>query len=474
MTSQKPRVLILGAGVTGLSAAYHLTRQDNYQVTVLEKADRVGGLASSFKLGPAIFDFGPHAFHSQQPYIIDFFQKVMDGDYNEIEKDVAIKFQGEFYPYPLNPVQALRRMPLSVSMRCGISYFWNLLTNFKSMESLKTSEEFFVRNFGWELYRIFFEKYTEKVWGIHPRDLSAKFIKNRLPSANLLRIFWSSLTGRDIRIRKAHEVPLKLRIFYPKEGSIQFPDALRQGTEQKGGQVLLSREVTGIEISNGRAIAVRLNDKEGEHRLECDILISTIPLPELIQKFIPPPAPQVLVSAQELGFRPILIACLWINKPTIFPRQTIYYTNRIFNRLAQMNSYSATTTPAGTCGITAELTCRVKDPIWIMPEQELIAKIVADMEAEHLITKEDVKEWMILRNVHGYPIYEVGFEEHLQRLRKTIHDIPNLYAAGRQGMFNYAQMHYGVNAGRMIADHLNKGEAKPALSVEDTEETYFA
>ena len=69
-TKSKRRILVLGAGVTGLSSAYHLARFDDCDVTVLEKSGRVGGLATSFTLGPATFDFGPHAFHSQDARLI--------------------------------------------------------------------------------------------------------------------------------------------------------------------------------------------------------------------------------------------------------------------------------------------------------------------------------------------------------------------------------------------------------------------
>jgi len=474
VSASKPRVVILGAGVAGLSTAYHLLQTGSYDVTVLERMDRVGGLATSFQMGPAIFDFGPHAFHSQQPHIIQFFRTLMAGNYREIQKDVAIKFNGQFYPYPLNPAKALRRMPITVSLRCGISYFWNLFTNFKSLDSLKTAEEFFVRNFGWELYRIFFEGYTQKVWGIHPRQLSAKFVKNRLPSANLLRIAWTSITGRDIKVHKPHEVPLKLHIFYPDNGSIQFPETLHREIEKRGGKTNLNAEVEMVEFSNGRASAVRYKGPAGSERLDCDILVSTIPLPELIQKCQPAAPAEVIASSHKLSFRPILIVCIWIDKPSVFPQQTIYYTNRIFNRLAQMNSYSSRVSPAGTCGITAELTCQVNDAIWNMPEKELANRVIADMEVEGLISARDVKESMVLRNRHGYPIYDEGFEEHLMRLRGYVHSIPNLYIAGRQGLFNYAQMHFGVNAGMMIADHLQKGLPKPALLSEDTEDQFFA
>ena len=128
----------------------------------------------------------------------------------------------------------------------------------------------------------------------------------------------------------------------------------------------------------------------------------------------------------------------------------------------------------GTCGVTAELTCEAGDALWRMPEKELLSKIVADMRAEGLVSTQDVKDGMILRNRHGYPIYRLGFEAHLKRLRQTIHDIPNVYAAGRQGLFNYAQMHYGVKAGMLIAEHLHQCQTKPALPEEDMEDVYFA
>lgn len=474
MTAEKIHLVILGAGVSGLSAAYHLAQDSQYQITVLEKLDRVGGLATSFEKGPAIFDFGPHAFHSQEPHIVQFFQTLMEGQYREIQKDVAIKFQNKFYPYPLNPVQALKSMPLTSSIHCGLSYLWNMATNFRTAEDLKTAEDFFVRNFGWELYRLFFESYTHKVWGIHPSRLSAKFISNRLPSANLLRILWTALTGNDLKIRKPHEVPLNLHIFYPKKGSIQFPETLRRHVERMGGKVLLGATVTSVQVDGGKARQVTYRDAHCEHTLQADRVVSTIPLPELVQKMSPTLATDVLGSSHRLTFRPILIVCFWVNKPSLFKYQTIYYTNRIFNRLAQMNSYSDEVTPTGTCGITAELTCRENDELWNLPESEIAQRVLNDMITEGLLAAADVKEFMVLRNVHGYPIYDQGFEEHLDRLRNVVRAIPNLYILGRQGMFNYAQMHYGVSSGMKLAEHFRSGKDKPRTISGDSEDQFFA
>jgi protoporphyrinogen oxidase len=398
----------------------------------------------------------------------------MKGEHYEIRKNVAIKFQGRLYPYPLNPVQALRNMQTHASLRCGFSFLWNLLTNHRSLDQLRTSEEFFVRNFGWELYRIFFEGYTHKVWGIHPRDLSADFIKNRLPPASLLRIALTALTGRDIKIRKPHEVPLKLQIFYPREGSIQFPKAMGREVMQRGGRISLNCSLRTVELREGKVRAVVLEEGGRQRREECQFLVSTVPLTDLIQALDPPPPPEVLKSGRHLDFRPILIACLWIDKPEIFPYQTIYYTNRLFNRLAQMNSYSPHTVPPGTCGVTAEMTCRPGDELWSLEEKTLLKKVVADMEAEGLIRAEQVKDGMVLRNLHGYPVYRLGFQEHLLRLRRTVHEISNLYVGGRQGMFNYAQMHYGVSSGMQIARQITEGNPKPSLPEQDTENVFFA
>jgi protoporphyrinogen oxidase len=260
---------------------------------------------------------------------------------------------------------------------------------------------------------------------------------------------------------------------YPREGSIQFPKAMAKEIEERGGKISLKTSLSGVELEKNKVKAVTIASEQGSRREEVQYVVSTIPITDLVRSMSPSPGDPVLASASQLRFRPILIACLWINKPQIFPYQTIYYTNRVFNRLAQMNSYSPTTTPAGTCGITAEMTCQVGDALWTMSEKDVIKKVVADMEAEGLIIASDVKEGMVLRNIHGYPVYHIGFEKHLIGLRQAIHEIPNLYVGGRQGMFNYAQMHYGVNSGMMIADHIVKGHAKPMPSTTDTEDVFF-
>ena len=118
----KPKVYILGAGLTGLTAALHLLRTGRFDVELIEKNDRVGGLATSYDLGPATFDFGPHAFHSQQRHIIEFYRQLMRGKFYEAEKNVAILFQKRLYTYPLNPVKALWSMPPGTSLTCGASY----------------------------------------------------------------------------------------------------------------------------------------------------------------------------------------------------------------------------------------------------------------------------------------------------------------------------------------------------------------
>ena len=469
----KPKVVVIGAGIAGLSAALHLLRTGEFDVDVFEKNDRVGGLATSFSLGPATFDFGPHAFHSQHPPVIDFFTGLMRGQYNEIHKNVAIKFEERLYPYPLNPAKAMINMPLHRSARCAASYFFNLMFNHASPESLKTSEEFFIRNFGRQLYRIFFENYTHKVWGIHPRDLSAAFIKNRLPPASLLKIAISAITGRDIQIKKPHEVPLKLRIFYPKKGSIQFPQAMAQEIIERGGRIVLNTALKKIGLQQGRVANVTLTTPDKDELHACDYLISTIPITQLIGNIDQPMPPETKAATQALQFRPILIACLWINKPEIFPYQTIYYTNRLFNRLAQMNSYSSEVIPTGTSGVTAEMTCEIGDALWHMPERDVLNNVIRDMEKEGLISASDVKEGMLLRSPHGYPIYRNGFEPHLMHLRETVRNIPNLFTGGRQGMFNYAQMHYGVTSGQLIAQNIFEGKTKPTGSPQNMEDAFF-
>jgi protoporphyrinogen oxidase len=474
MSSDKPRIYVIGAGVAGLSAALHLARKGLTNVEVVERTGQVGGLATSYKLGPVTFDFGPHAFHSQEPRIIQFFQDIMSGKYREIDKNVAINFQNRLYPYPLNPLKALRHMPLSASWRCGMSYLWTLFTDHRGPAKLISAEDFFVHNFGWELYRIFFEGYTQKVWGIHPRELSVEFIRNRLPSASLIRIVYAALTGRDLKTQKPNEVPLKLRIFYPKAGSIEFPKTMADHLIGLGGRISLNWALESVQLEGGRVRDVTLSRGNELRKEACEALISTIPLPELLSALHPAPPAEILQAARELTFRPILIACLWINRPSLFPYQTLYYTQRVFNRLAQMNSYSVDTVPAGTCGITAEMTCSVNDALWQMDEKALVQKVVADMVDEHLIQAKDVLDAMILRHQHGYPIYKKGFEPYLEQARQAIKAIPNLYVSGRQGMFNYAQMHYGVSAGMAMAEHIAGGLPKSNSTNLGSEDQLFA
>jgi len=123
--------------------------------------------------------------------------------------------------------------------------------------------------------------------------------------------------------------------------------------------------------------------------------------------------------------------------------------------------------PPGKTGVTAELTCRVGDEIWNCPDRRLANRVITEAADEGFFQPQDVEQTKVLRSGFGYPICALDFEKHLGKIWQRLGTIGNLYSGGRQGLFNYAQMHFALRSGFAIAEHILSGKPKPSRQLRD-------
>jgi protoporphyrinogen oxidase len=468
-------VIVLGGGVTGLSTAYRLA-QEGWPVTLLETNSRLGGQAGSVPFRGCTFDYGPHAFHSPDKSLTDWYLDLLHHQVYTKPKFVQIKFQGKLFNYPLKPTNVFMSLPPLVALRCGLSYLITTAQNRTVSRPIRSAEDFFVTNYGWGLYRIFFEGYTAKVWGIPAGELSASFIQNRMPRMSLAYLLISSVAKRAARQRllSRHQVPYELVWYYPAHGGCgTFTLRLAEEAKAHGAEILLNARVTRVHTLKREITGVTYRQDQREEYIQGTHLISSIPITSLLQVMEPKIDAELKAVADTLYFRGLIIICLVVKKPTVFNPQTIYFTNRFFNRLGQMNNYSPDVVPDGKSGITAEITCTVGDEVWRMADDTLCQHVIADMEAEGLLTRAEVEDSMVLHYEHGYPVYSIGYEECLRAVRSYLATFPNLFVGGRQGLFNYAQMHFCVSSGFAMADRIMSGLPKTVNLEDDPEEVLF-
>jgi protoporphyrinogen oxidase len=446
------RVVVLGAGLTGLRAGLHVA-EGGYDVTVLERDRQVGGLAKSHAYNGYVFDHGPHGFYSRDPELLDEFRRLVgEGHYYFREKWSQVHYRERLYDHPLRLSDVLRNLGLRHGLRALGSFLAARVRGEHSDAAEMTAEDFLVGRFGRVLYDEFFRPYTEKVWGVHPCRLDADFARDRVPHLSL----WEVL-GRMLVRRSAPKVTPSGRLathdnhcfLYPKHGAQVLSDRLAERIAECGGSIELSVRVTCIDT------AERLVYFQTERGPECapyDSLISTIPLGSLLQVVTPGPPRGVLARAGRLRYRAVLLVCLCVNRPSVIGPYWIYFTTRLFNRVSEYNKFSPDVVPAGRTGLCLGIGCDPGDALYCADDAELYRRAITELEQLGLLRAGDVEDSCIIREPFAYPVYHVGYRDDLRALNEYLNTLDGVVTAGRQGAFRYINQDQALGSGREAAE----------------------
>lgn len=447
------KIVILGAGLCGMTAAIKLIEQ-GYDVTVLEQRDRVGGQAMSITHKGAIFDLGPHAWHTLSKDLMMFYLNICKGEnVFELSKNAGIFFNNNYYNYPLKTSNLIRTLPIQTAFKCFLKYL------IRPKKLVISAEDSFLSMYGEGIYSLFFKKYTERVWGIHPSQISSKFFYKRIANLNLFKLMLRTFGLDWFEKKPTNEddpaYSYQIKGFYPEKGSGFFAEKIAQKITESGGSILLDSDVIGISHDNNRIISVSYIKKKTVEHIDCGYCISSIPITSLVQN-LNPRIEKLLNESKTLIYRAIIIVCLIVNREHVSDFQVIYFYNNIFTRIGIMNHYSISTSPAGKTAITVELTCFEGDEIWNSSAENLKDVVVDELSVHGLFKKDEVKDYTIMREKYGYPVLKVGDPERLDRIFKGLDSFRNLSVVGRQGKFDYIQMADAVRQGFESVEQVNK------------------
>ena len=179
---KKPsKFIIIGGGPAGLAAAHELST-NNYEVTVFEKANIVGGLARTIEYKNCKYDIGPHRFYTLNKEVNNFYKNILGADSINVKRLTRIFYDKKYFYYPLSPFNTLFNLGFTKALKILTSYFFSKIKSFNRSYKISNFEDWVILNFGSELYKTFFKSYTEKVWGIEckyiSKDWAAQRIKN--------------------------------------------------------------------------------------------------------------------------------------------------------------------------------------------------------------------------------------------------------------------------------------------------------
>jgi protoporphyrinogen oxidase len=454
--SGKQRVVILGAGPAGISAAWRLTKL-GYPVTVLERDGAVGGMGRTIKVGDYAVDFGPHTFHIRETAESKEILKTITPFFGEnpltLVRGTRVLLRGKEYVYPLEILQVLFGVNPLLSALILWDYSIATIKSFFTPAKAEDSfEEWGVRNLGRTLYDLCFGIYSARVWGLPTTQISSKQAQ-RVAKLNLKNIILRTLGI------KADPTTYFTKYFYPRKGISELYEGMAAEIRAAGNEIFLNSPATRIERDGDRARRVAYQTAEGERTIDCDVLLSTLPLPAFVNMMSPPLPQSIIDHAARLRYRSLKLIYIALKRKQLTDYHWIYLLDEHFrvNRMSEQKNVSPDMVPADRTILCIELSLWKDEPLWGAPDDEIYRLALRDLLKMHYgVTEDEVDSYYVTDIATAYPVYELNFEDHLIPVLEGVHELRNVMTLGRHGLFLNNSMDDNVGLGFQIADHIDQ------------------
>lgn len=514
----KKKVLVIGAGPAGLTAAYELLSKakEEIEVVVFEESGDMGGISKTVNYKGNRMDMGGHRFFSKVPEVNEWWNHMLPMQGAPSWDDIALErsiplaaggpnpeeadrvmlhrnrvsrifFEHKFFDYPIQiKPELFINMGFVNTVQAICSYFVSLIHK-REETSL---EDFYINRFGKKLYSMFFENYTENLWGRHPSEIDPSWGAQRVKGLSIIAIikdvFSKMLPGKD---KRDVETSLIEAFSYPKLGPGQLWDVTAEEIEKMGGTILRHAKVTGLTKNKQNIITSVQYELNGDCKtMEGDIVISSMPVKDLVGGMNDVPEKEAVI-AKGLPYRDymtlgVLIPKLNLKNKTkiktignIVPDNWVYVHDRSvkMGRFQIYNNWSPYMIKdlEHTVWVGLEYFCQEGDAFWNMTEEQFSKLGVEEMVKMGLIdSAEAVIDTHAEKVKKAYPAYFDTYSE-IDTLIAYLSSIENLYCVGRNGQHRYNNIdHSMVTSFETVKNILSGKKDKSNIWSVNTEKGY--
>lgn len=514
MATKKETAIIIGAGPAGLTAAWELLKHTDIVPLIIEESGAIGGISQTVEHNGNRMDIGGHRFFSKSEEVNALWRELMPlqgapawddrligadkayakgGPDPELDEEVMlvrrrvsrIYYLKKFFDYPISlKWDTLRNMGFVRTIKAGVGYVWSCLFK-KPEDSLKN---FYINRFGKPLYEMFFEDYTEKVWGRNPAHISADWGAQRVKGLSLSKALWTMLSKPFRKEGDAVETSLIEQYVYPKKGPGQLWETLADRIEERGGRILMNCRVDGVETDGVTVTGVTVTAGGRKTRLTADHYFSSMPIKDLVAGMGDTPPLEVRNIAENLPYRDFITVGLLVDRLAIqnetalktvgdiVPDCWIYIQERgvKLGRLQIFNNWSPymVKDPEHTVWIGLEYFCNEGDEMWEMDDETFIRLATAELTSIGIIRDGAVLDSVRVKMKKAYPAY-FGAYQKFDTVKNWLSDIGNLWCIGRNGQHRYNNMdHSMLTAMEAVRAVANGSTDKTAVWNVNTEQDY--
>jgi protoporphyrinogen oxidase len=352
-------------------------------------------------------------------------------------------------------------------------------------------ENFYINRFGKPLYGMFFEDYTEKLWGVHPRNISADWGAQRVKGLSISKAIKNALSKPFKKKGGEVETSLIEQFLYPKKGPGQLYETMAEKIKALGGEIVMNTTVKKINVDAGKVLSVVAEDKEGNQtEYAGDYFISSMPIKDLIEAIGEENvSSDVYRVATQLPYRDFITVGLLVDKlkvvnktkiktlGNIVPDCWIYVQDRDvrLGRIQIFNNWSPymVDDPEHKVWIGLEYFCSEGDDMWTCPNEEFIKKAIGELVKIGVVeSEENVMDSTIIHVKKAYPAYFGTYAE-FDKVRGYLDTLGNLYPVGRNGQHRYNNMDHSMVTSMVAAEDIISGNPdKTSLWNVNTEKSY--